>query len=311
MKSPRIGVLTHGYQHRLEIRALFLPENQLASMQLSGLENKVHPQEAFRALSLGYGVAILRPSWWGPCNWQAPCMVGCLTWPHPELPYYTEPPFIIVAARLQSIYGWVSQGTSSEMELCVWKLTGESESHSVVSDSLRPHGLELPRLLCPILQARILEWVAVPFSRGSSPPRDWTWVSCIAGRFFTIWAMPLIDLGSMLEFSSYGGEEERLQKEGLNCSIAMKKLSVNSWEGLVVRWGLPIEHSGSFHNRVFPREELNWELWISHQHSQWIGNEYLVLRGSLGGAHTHPLHTEGKKFVKVVKVSLEHAKIPK
>ena len=38
------------------------------------------------------------------------------------------------------------------------------------------------------LQARILEWVAMPFSRGSSPPRNWTWVSCIEGRFFTIWA---------------------------------------------------------------------------------------------------------------------------
>ena len=36
-----------------------------------------------------------------------------------------------------------------------------------------------------ILQARILEWVAFPFSRGSSQPRDWTQVSCIAGRFFT------------------------------------------------------------------------------------------------------------------------------
>ena len=35
-----------------------------------------------------------------------------------------------------------------------------------------------------ILQARILEWVAVPFSRGSSQPRDWTQVSCIAGGFF-------------------------------------------------------------------------------------------------------------------------------
>ena len=36
-----------------------------------------------------------------------------------------------------------------------------------------------------ILQARILEWVASPFSRGSSQPRDQTQVSCIAGRFFT------------------------------------------------------------------------------------------------------------------------------
>ena len=39
-----------------------------------------------------------------------------------------------------------------------------------------------------ILQARILEWVAMPGSRGSSQPRDQTWVSGIVGRFFTIWA---------------------------------------------------------------------------------------------------------------------------
>ena len=38
--------------------------------------------------------------------------------------------------------------------------------------------------LCAILKARILEWVAIPFSRGSSQPRDRTWVC----RFFTIWA---------------------------------------------------------------------------------------------------------------------------
>ena len=36
-----------------------------------------------------------------------------------------------------------------------------------------------------ILQARMLEWVAVPFSRGSFQPRDQTQVSCIAGGFFT------------------------------------------------------------------------------------------------------------------------------
>ena len=39
-----------------------------------------------------------------------------------------------------------------------------------------------------ILQARILEWVAIPFSKGSSWPRDQTQISCIAGRFFTSWA---------------------------------------------------------------------------------------------------------------------------
>ena len=39
-----------------------------------------------------------------------------------------------------------------------------------------------------ILQARVLEWVATPFSRGSFQPRDRTLVSWIAGRFFTFWA---------------------------------------------------------------------------------------------------------------------------
>ena len=39
-----------------------------------------------------------------------------------------------------------------------------------------------------ILQARVLEWVVNPFSRGSSWPRDWTWISCTVGRFFTIGA---------------------------------------------------------------------------------------------------------------------------
>ena len=39
-----------------------------------------------------------------------------------------------------------------------------------------------------IRQARILEWVAIPSSRESSRPKDWTHVSCLAGRFFTLWA---------------------------------------------------------------------------------------------------------------------------
>ena len=47
----------------------------------------------------------------------------------------------------------------------------------------------LPGFFVPgILQARILVWVAMPFSRGSSLPGDGTWVSCIADRCFTVWA---------------------------------------------------------------------------------------------------------------------------
>ena len=103
-----------------------------------------------------------------------------------------------------------------------------SESPSAISDSLWPHGLYSPwnspgqntgvgsLSLLPLLQGifptqgsnpglphcrqilyqlshrgspRILEWVAYPFSRGSSRSRNWTQGSCIAGGFFTNWAI--------------------------------------------------------------------------------------------------------------------------
>ena len=101
--------------------------------------------------------------------------------------------------------------------------SSESESHSVVSNSLRPHGLYslwnspdqntgmgscfLPQGIFPTQESnlgllhckwivyqlshqrgpRILERVAYPFSRGSSQPRNQTRVSCIASGFFTSW----------------------------------------------------------------------------------------------------------------------------
>ena len=62
-----------------------------------------------------------------------------------------------------------------------------------------------------ILQARILNWVAVPFSRGSSQPMDQTQVFHITGRFFTIWAtgdflrhllLPVPSLCTVWDFTS-------------------------------------------------------------------------------------------------------------
>ena len=65
-----------------------------------------------------------------------------------------------------------------------------SESHSVMSYSLPPMDCSPTGYsVHEILQARILEWVAIPFSRGSSQLRDRTLVSCIAGRFFTVWVI--------------------------------------------------------------------------------------------------------------------------
>ena len=111
------------------------------------------------------------------------------------------------------------------LSLLITFLPPEIESRSVVSNSLWPHGLYSPwnspgqntgvgslSLLQGIFKAqesspgllhrrqilyhlshqgspRILEWVAFPFSRGSSEPRSWTRISCIAGGSFTSWTM--------------------------------------------------------------------------------------------------------------------------
>ena len=113
------------------------------------------------------------------------------------------------------------QVAKRHMKRCSMSLMIESESHSVVSDSLRPLGLYslwdfpgqntgvgslfllqgifptqglnpgIPHCRQILYQLshkgspRILEWVAYPFSSRSSQPRNQTRISCIAGRFFT------------------------------------------------------------------------------------------------------------------------------
>ena len=65
----------------------------------------------------------------------------------------------------------------SKVYVCACVCVCVYASHPVVSYSLRTHGLQPTRLLCHrTLQARILQWVAIFFSRGSSQPRDRTWV---------------------------------------------------------------------------------------------------------------------------------------
>ena len=73
--------------------------------------------------------------------------------------------------------------------LCYHVKENESEVTQSCPTLCDPKDCSLPRSsVHGIFQARVLEWVAISFSRGSSQPRDQTWVSCIVGRFFTIWA---------------------------------------------------------------------------------------------------------------------------
>ena len=74
----------------------------------------------------------------------------------------------------------------------IWAVREAQQIYSEVTQScptLRPVDYSPPSSsVHGILQARILEWVAISFSRGSSRPRDWTKVSHIAGRCFNLCA---------------------------------------------------------------------------------------------------------------------------
>ena len=87
-------------------------------------------------------------------------------------------------------------------------------SCSVMSSSLRPTDCSLPgSSIHGIFQARVREWVAISFSRGSSRPRDQTQVSCIVGRCFTVWTTREV-LKCHLNLKKYN----QVEKEGAQSS---------------------------------------------------------------------------------------------
>ena len=86
----------------------------------------------------------------------------------------------------------------------LWKC--ENVSCLVMSDSLHPHRLEPTRLLCAWNSpGKNTGLVVISLSRESSQHRDWTQVSCIAGRFCTIWATPLVSIFSLYYIFYYNG----------------------------------------------------------------------------------------------------------
>ena len=100
--------------------------------------------------------------------------------------------------RSMPLYQLSMYGTGKKVDFFLI-VRSEVKSLSHVMTLCDPMDCSLPgSSVHGIFQARVLEWVATSFSRGSSRPRDRTWVSRIAGRCFTIWATreaPLIARG--------------------------------------------------------------------------------------------------------------------
>ena len=93
----------------------------------------------------------------------------------------------------QTLYRLSYKGSLSESEV--------AQSRVTLCD---PMDCSLPgSSICGIFQARIVEWVAISFSRRSSWPRDWTWFSCIASRLFTVWATTVFEGLSLMIFLSF------------------------------------------------------------------------------------------------------------
>ena len=99
--------------------------------------------------------------------------------------------FTVWATREAPVCSLKAEDNIKLFLLCPSLLSWMNEwSRSVLSDSLHPHGLQSYQAPASMgfFQARILEWVAISFSRGSFQSRDRTSVSCIAGRWFAVWA---------------------------------------------------------------------------------------------------------------------------
>jgi len=112
-------------------------------------------------------------------NWYLPSLALLTYTNHTKLFSYFFKPVILIHAKTQDcdhlftmVIPCLAHGEYSS------KSESESQSCPTLCDPMdyTVHG---------ILQARILEWVAFPFSRGSSQSRDRTQVSCIAAGFFT------------------------------------------------------------------------------------------------------------------------------
>ena len=141
-----------------------------------------------------------------------------------------------------------------------------------------------------ILQARILEWVAIPFSRTSSQPRDQIQVSCMAGGFFITWATKVAQeywtgkpIPSPRDLPNPGikSRSPALQVDSLPAEPQGKPKNTGVGSLFLLQW-------------IFLTQELNWGLlpcrWILYQVS-YQGSPILMCNSCIlwWGVHSYCL----------------------
>ena len=131
-----------------------------------------------------------------------------------------------------------------------------------------------------ISQARRLEWVAVSFSKGSSQPRDWTQVSCIADRFFTIWATRE-PLNTCIHLANH--EEQISQVNDFSVCISMGRCKnlvslISPWDICLCK-GLCIQSTG-YLILFFIQNSSQVTLLVGHWRGVWL-NHWRVVSDAL------------------------------
>ena len=142
-----------------------------------------------------------------------------------------------LAARRRNIVFTVHQ-----IPLFLCHLESESELAQSCLTLCDPVDCNLPgSSVHGILQARILEWVAISFSRWSSWPRDWTWVSRLAGRPFNLWATreaPFVTL--TYHISKRISPLDDGMRAGVLCFVCSANI-LAVWLSVVVCWYVYVE----------------------------------------------------------------------
>ena len=156
---------------------------------------------------------------------------------------------IIVKISVQNVVGLLEKEMTTHSSVLSWSLPWKLKVEVKVTQSCLTLCDRMDYRVHGILQTRILEWVALPFSRGSSQPGDWTQVSLIAGgSFTTCWATGEAPMDSIKRQNYMTLEDECPRLEGVQCT------SGEEWEVII--------YSFSKNEVAGPKSENDTKLWM-------------------------------------------------